>query len=82
MITQIEIVWAIKLKKQTIVVEDSLSKNQAAIDFIGDNVLLLEWYKLWDLVTVSFVMRVNMSGNIFNRVSGSTIVRHSWPDDV
>ena len=82
MITALEIVWQAGIKKQTVIIEDSISKNQAAIDFLGDNITLLWWCKVGDMVTITFVMRVNMQWRFFNRLSGSTITRHSWPDDV
>lgn len=68
----IEKVW--ELSKQTILIVDEVSKNQLAIDFLWDNIKLLEQVTMWMKVDCSYSTRVNMTTNrIFNRITGKAI---------
>jgi hypothetical protein len=68
----IEKVW--ELSKQTILVVDEVSKNQLAIDFLWENVKLLEQVTMWMKVDCEYTTRVNMTTNrIFNRITGKAI---------
>lgn len=76
-ITPLEEVGDAKLKKQTVVIEDAESKNQAAIDFLGENTSHVVQVQEWDIATIKFAMRVNFAGKFFNRISGSLITKHT-----
>ena len=61
------------LKRQIVVVAED--KNQVCLDFMWDNVKLLDWINQWDEVTATFALAINIASNgaIFNRISGTSI---------
>lgn len=76
---QLTIVFPIEkigeLSKQTLVIVDS-DKNQLAIDFLGENIKLIEWISQWDTVDVEYVTRINVTNRVFNRITGKSITKH------
>jgi hypothetical protein len=77
---QLTIVFPIEqigeLSKQTIVMVDS-DKNQLAIDFLWENVKLLESITVWDTVECEYVTRINVTNRVFNRITGKSISKYN-----
>lgn len=80
-----EFKWTIKAIKDKVTVGNWLDKqqivvvaedrNQICIDFLWENIKLLNWFKEWDDVKVSMAFAINCTANgaIFNRISGTSI---------